>query len=899
MRVCLIVALAAAVVVGCGGAVWAAEITAVQASAAQVPRYGKLELAPQITGQWSNPYDPDQVDVSAEFTAPSGKTLTMPGFWYQEHTVTTMTAAQARQHMTMLKLYIEEKGVWSSHPSVEFFLDDVELRESATGKRVLLDDMEKPETRWYIPRWVAPSEELAHGGTRSLRFRTEIGGEEEWPGAILPLNGADWSAYDGLSLWVYPRVGEPLGMINLYFSDACGGNSPITGWQVGSAELKPNQWNHLTWDWRGFPTRCSWEPKGAAGWRVRFCPTEPGRWTYRVRVRDRAGTAVSEPGSFGCVPSDSPGFVRISRDDPHYFDFDNGKAFVPIGHDVAWGVADARVLFPKMKAAGENCTYFIMMPDDTDIEWAKLGEYSLSAAAKMDTLVEAAGKSDIYLKLSFDVHDSLRAGASWERNPYSAKRGGPCTGPNDFYTDPEARKLYQRRLRYIAARWGYSTHIIAWEPVAEIDGGVERDGQAGWGYPGKPGGEAVTAMLTSFLKGTYSYLRQVCPYERLFTNSFGGDVSDPAIWALPEVQYTQLHHYDSVDVGRTMSEWCARLTGDFPKPLMVTEFCWWADWTKPFLDREGVCQHNGIWASLLGGAAGSAQSWWWEHIDEWNLYPHYLALRRFVEGVDFPREGFRLAQAATQTPPGGQCGPVRFLGSGPFVNAKVAEFTVLPDGSVTDAPEAPGYLLAAGRPEARVNPTFHLTCPQDCTFSLHVEAVSPDAELTVFVDGQPVLKRDLPAENVPGKRCIFSERWKLWECRYDEDVTVPLTAGRHDVRLENTKPGISWIRVTSYALSNYAPAALRVVGLQGRRLSLLWLQNTQHTWVNAIGGFKPVTISGATVTLQGVPDGTRTVEWWDTYEGRRIGSVQVTAAGGQLVLPVSPLDRDIACKIKG
>jgi hypothetical protein len=76
-----------------------------------------------------------------------------------------------------------------------------------------------------------------------------------------------------------------------------------------------------------------------------------------------------------------------------------------------------------------------------------------------------------------------------------------------------------------------------------------------------------------------------------------------------------------------MADWCSRLTGDFAKPLMVTEFAWWADWTKPFLDREGVCQHNGIWASLLGGAAGTAQSWWWEHIDEWNRARNSHALK--------------------------------------------------------------------------------------------------------------------------------------------------------------------------------------------------------------------------------------------------------------------------------
>jgi len=897
MRAGQVVAFAVAVLWGSNVVAQAPTIRSVVASPLEVPRFGKLEVAPDITGQWANPYDPDQVDITAEFTSPSGKTLSVPGFWHQEHSVSTVTPAQARRQVALLKLYLEEKGAWSPHPSVESFLDDVEVREAATGRMVLLDDMEGADCRWGPVRWVAATDELAHSGKRSLRFGADIGGEEEWPGAILPLNGADWSAYDGLSLWIYPRVTQPLGAIQLYFNDKTTGNSPITHWQVGDDELRPNEWNHLTWDWRGFPTRCIWEAKAAPGWRVRFCPTEVGEWTYRVRVRDQGGATVSEPGRFRCTPSASPGFVRVSVDDPHYLDFDNGTAFVPIGHDVAWGVADVLALFPKMHAASENVTYFIMVPWDAHIEWGKLGEYDLLAAAKLDSMIEAAEQNDIYVKLSFDVHDSLRVTGSWEQNPYSAKRGGPCAAPNDFYTNPEALKLYHRRLRYIAARWGYSTHLMAWEPVAEIDGGLECQGQPGWAYPGRPGGEAVTAMLISFLKDTYAYLREVCPYERLFTNSFAGDVSDPVIWALPEVQYTQLHHYDSVDLGLTMTDWCRRLTSESAKPLMVTEFGWWADWTKPFVDREGVCQHNGIWASLLGGAAGSAQSWWWEHIDEWDLYPHYVALRRFVEGVDFPREGFRLAQATTQVPPGGECGPVTFAGNGPFTDAKVADFTVHPDGSVTDPSQVAGYLLAAGRPETRINPSFHLTCPQDGTFVVHVETVSPDAELTIYVDGQPVLSRDLPAQNVPGKLCTFSERWKLWQCRYDEDIAVPVSAGPHVVCLANTKPGFSWIRVTSYELSSYAPPALRVVGLQGRRLALLWLQNTQHTWANAVRGLTPSTIRDATVTLQGVADGAYDVEWWDTYQGRCVNTAQPRAQHGELQLTVPPVETDVACQV--
>jgi len=364
------------------------------------------------------------------------------------------------------------------------------------------------------------------------------------------------------------------------------------------------------------------------------------------------------------------------------------------------------------------------------------------------------------------------------------------------------------------------------------------------------------------------------------------------------VEYAQLHHYDSTDVGRSMAEWCRLLTRENAKPLMVTEFGWWADWTKPFLDREGVCQHNGIWASMLGGASGAALSWWWEHIDEWNLYPHYLALRRFVDGVDFPRQRFQPAQAVGRVPPGGPAGPLAIAGKGPFSGAKVNEFTIAPDGTVNNPDQVPGYLLAAGRPEAAVRPVFRVDYPQEGSFGVFVDSVSPDAELTIRIDGQVALRQPLPAQNVPGKLSVYSEQYKVWRCNYDELFTVRVPAGRHEIRLENSKPGFSWIRTTQFLLQGYAPPALRAIGLQGPQLVLLWLQNSQHTWHNAIQKLTVPVIRDGTVTISGLRDGAWSVEWWDTYQGRPTGRAEVTARDGQITLTVPLLATDTACKLR-
>jgi hypothetical protein len=50
-------------------------------SAAKVPQYGRLELAVDVAAGYDNPFDPDQVRLDAEFTSPSGKRVSVPGFF--------------------------------------------------------------------------------------------------------------------------------------------------------------------------------------------------------------------------------------------------------------------------------------------------------------------------------------------------------------------------------------------------------------------------------------------------------------------------------------------------------------------------------------------------------------------------------------------------------------------------------------------------------------------------------------------------------------------------------------------------------------------------------------------------------------------------------------------------
>jgi len=225
-------------------------------------------------------------------------------------------------------------------------------------------------------------------------------------------------------------------------------------------------------------------------------------------------------------------------------------------------------------------------------------------------------------------------------------------------------------------------------------------------------------------------------------------------------------------------------------------------------------------------------------------------------------------------------------------------FTVARDGTVNDPEQVPSHLLAPGRTEGHQPAVFQVDYPQPGTFAVHVDCVSPDAALDILVDGRVALHQDLPAENVPGKQCTFSEQWKVWQCRYDEAFSAPIPAGKHEIRVLNPEPGPSWVRVTSYTLSDYAPPTLRAMGLSGKRLTLLWLQNAESTWGNDVLGRQPQAVVGARIALGGLPDGMYTAEWWDTWQGKAGERTTVRSRDGALTLDVPTVTRDVACRIQ-
>jgi hypothetical protein len=95
-------------------------------------------------------------------------------------------------------------------------------------------------------------------------------------------------------------------------------------------------------------------PTGQPVWRARFAPVEVGVYRVVAELRDSDGLASSGAVEFRSTASRRAGFVRVSRRDSRFFEFDNGQPFFPIGQNLAFIGESQYVTLPRMEQTFEK-----------------------------------------------------------------------------------------------------------------------------------------------------------------------------------------------------------------------------------------------------------------------------------------------------------------------------------------------------------------------------------------------------------------------------------------------------------------------------------------------------------------------------------------------------------------
>ena len=103
-------------------------------------------------------------------------------------------------------------------------------------------------------------------------------------------------------------------------------------------------------------------PVGTGVWKARFAPALPGKYSAIAVLKDHSGESRSPPVTFAGVASGAKGFIHAARQDPRFFEFDNGEPFFAIGQNLAFIGEQQHVTMSKTeeifaKLAGNGANY--------------------------------------------------------------------------------------------------------------------------------------------------------------------------------------------------------------------------------------------------------------------------------------------------------------------------------------------------------------------------------------------------------------------------------------------------------------------------------------------------------------------------------------------------------------
>ena len=433
-------------------------------------------------------------------------------------------------------------------------------------------------------------------------------------------------------------------------------------------------------------------------WKIRLTPNYLGSWTFYIRVQDSSGVCYYPSSgllSFNCITSGNKGFIKKAS--KKYLERSPGGSFFPVGEDVTaqmwpcngnnkldYGTNELKTYIDSLSKYHANVirlwihdydSFSLLGKDWPSDTLYDFHNYNLKDACQVDTLIDYANKKNISIILTlFDCFEFMdftdRPIHYWHNyNPYHDSlyldtlhhavtcHRGPIESPYGFFTDSASIQT-KNYLRYVIARWGYATNILAWELWNEMDAI-------------SPTSTKISVNIQQFYKNVvdwhkriYDYIKFTDPNQHLISTSFISDTTKMWRESFPNLDFTMAHYYnnpiqsystdpqlklkstkiksdtlppytyyDPVNFQNAFFNLNQQYYNSFHKPFLVGEWGFINDSLQRTWDPNGFELHNSLWASAFSGSLGSVMNWFWkriEYVDRMHLYKLFQPISLFM-----------------------------------------------------------------------------------------------------------------------------------------------------------------------------------------------------------------------------------------------------------------------------
>ena len=647
------------------------------------------------------------------------------------------------------------------------------------------------------------------------------------------------------------------------------------------------------------------EKSGNPEWQVRLSFNEPGKHKIKIIAKDKTGIRTLGTPSIHVSRTSqcgNSGFIRRHKTDYRYFVDDSGKTFFPIGANVCWAYPDKRGAFAYdtwlKRYAKQGCNFFRVWLSPAWCDFALRShdsgfyKFDQKNAYKIDHILELAQKLNMRVMFAIDSYNTIctneKAYGKFDKSPCNIKNGGPVENPIDYFINPKAQKAHYNRLRYLVARYGYSPNVFAWEFWNEVDGSKA--------YYSENGSEIVT----DWHKDMAHELKKIDPWNHLITTSFAHDQGRKNIEELPEMDFIQIHHYNSADLAASLGKLWKQKQKNYKKPFFQGEFGYGTLGLND--DPKGIHLHNALFASVGGLCAGAPMIWFWDsYIEPNNLYPIYGNFANWISGFDFVKQQVKPINAELEfiNPNEKQKRENLFISSleHSWDNIDLNKPTTLKipgDGSF-DSRKIVAMFIHGSNHANFYNPqTFVLNATEPTKFIIEAGKVSGwgGAVMEVFLDEKLVLKKDfIDHDGLENKMSLK---------QYAGEYKIDLPVGKHKITIKNT--GADWFEIKKYLIPNYIEAkkpTLCVSGVAGKTKALIWIQSPYYIWSKVYEKkFKPHIYKNTRLIVKNLKDGIWTIEEFNTQKGK-VNSTKKVKVGhnGELEINLPEIEWDIAYRL--
>ncbi len=353
-------------------------------------------------------------------------------------------------------------------------------------------------------------------------------------------------------------------------------------------------------------------------------------------------------------------FVRVSKENPEYFELSDGTPWIPIGVNLCIlrdvdskgtkyniveteeGLRKMEFYFRKLHENGGNYARIWLSCPFFEIEQERVGHYDEKQIHHLSEVLKMAKKYDIRLKLCFEHFRNLGENNQNDLFTKSIYKTNPPSNIGEFVRSEVGKTYFLNRCKKYAEYFKDNPNVFAWEIWNEVNC--------------IPDSVFWTESVLGPVHKIFPKNMVIQSLGSLDSRSYYTNATFIPIMKMPENEVVQVHRY--LDPGAQLNV-CRgpmdRLAADMvksirarvpDKPILSTEMgAVEKSHSGPSklysLDKEGILLHDILFTPFFSGAAGSGHCWHWNvYIEKNNLWWHIGRFAKAVKDINPIKERF-------------------------------------------------------------------------------------------------------------------------------------------------------------------------------------------------------------------------------------------------------------------